>query len=245
MTSKVEEAHTEEEDVVIANPTEVFDKYKNSWYDVSTEYWAKQDKDDNGMLGGFGNVSGIDAFATRDIIEKYQTQKKMGNAIVADCGCGIGRISHFVLCDFFKKIDLIDPVEDFLNQAENTLKEDKVEVRRYLAGIQDWIPPNSYDAYWIQWAIMYLTDADAIDFFKRCKTHLNRNGCIFVKDNLASADLKCKKEEAQFFVEDRGICRSYLHYLELFKAAGLKVLEVEKQTGWPEDLLPLYTFVLQ
>jgi hypothetical protein len=74
---------------------------------------------------------------------------------------------------------------------------------------------------------------------------LNPNGLIFVKDNLADSKKEAKKEEAQFFVEDRGICRVYSHYLELFAAAGLTVVEAIKQDNWPADMLPLFCFVLK
>lgn len=241
----------ENEEVQTADPDKVFEKYKDDWYNVSTAYWSKQEKTADGMLGGFQSLTGFDTLGSREIIEKYQNPgrksklTKLGNEIIADCGAGIGRVSHFVLVDYFKSIDLIDPVSDFLEVAKQTLAEDKVQVRTFVEGIQTWTPSCDYDAYWIQWAIMYLTDVDAINFLKRCKQHLKKNGYIFVKDNLACANLKEVKEKATFYVEDRGICRVFAHYLALFKAAGLNLIEAAKQENWPSDLLPLYTFVLQ
>jgi protein N-terminal methyltransferase len=239
---------------VAANPDEVFVQYRDGWYETSTGYWSRQAPTVDGMLGGFRELTGVDAFMSRDLIEKYQNPRAvrgksraapLGNQCVADCGCGIGRVSHFVLADYFKEIDLVDPVESFLSVAVKNLKDDPATVRAFCSGAQDWQPPRSYDAFWIQWAVMYLTDADAVAFLARCKAHLNPNGLIFVKDNLAVAGKDAKKNEAQFFVEDRGICRVYSHYMELFAAAGLTVVEVVKQDGWPPDLLPLSCFVLR
>jgi hypothetical protein len=68
---------------------------------------------------------------------------------------------------------------------------------------------------------------------------------LFVNDNLRARDRSAKKHQAQFFVEDRGICRVYSHYLELFAAAGLKIVEVVEQDQWPHILYPLFCFVLQ
>lgn len=241
----------DESEAVYADPEAVFKKYKDSWYNVSTAYWSKQEVSVNGMLGGFQELTGIDIMCSRDLIAKYQNPSKksklakMGNNKVADCGAGIGRVSHYALCDYFKSIDLIDPVSAFLEDAKVNLKDDNVEFRVINSGIQDWEPDCSYDAFWVQWAIMYLTDDDAIKFLKKCKEHLNQNGYIFVKDNISSSDLKQKKEEATFYVEDRGICRVYQHYLSLFKDAELKLIEAENQPNWPKDLIPLYTFVLQ
>ncbi|OHT05196.1 Alpha N-terminal protein methyltransferase 1 [Tritrichomonas foetus] len=242
---------SDDNDIQTADPDKVFEEYKNSWYDVSTAYWAKQEKTVDGMLGGFQSLTGFDTLSSRELIEKYQNLPrksklpKLPNGRIADCGAGIGRVSHFVLADFFQKIDLIDPVEGFLEEAKKTLAKDDVEIRTFTAGIQNWTPDCEYDAYWVQWAIMYLTDVDAINFLKRCKEHLNKNGYIFIKDNISSSDLKKRKEEATFYVEDRGICRVFSHYLSLFKEAGLKTVEVVKQEHWPDDLIPLYTFVLQ
>lgn len=231
----------------LVNPDDVFEQYKDSWYKISTDYWAIQTSDVNGMLGGFRELTGVDVLDSGSLIEKYQSQKRnpLGNGLIADCGCGIGRVSHYVLVDYFKAIDLVDPVEHFIDTAMETMKDDKVALRKFVAGIQDWEPACKYDAFWVQWAIMYLTDADAIAFLKRCKEHLKPNGLIFIKDNIADGDLKWPKNKAQFFVEDRGICRAYCHYIELFEKAGMKVVESVKQEQWPEDLLPLYTFVLK
>jgi protein N-terminal methyltransferase len=232
--------------VVTANPDTVFAEHKDTWYATSSAYWARQEPTVNGMLGGYRQLTGVDVLMSCDIISKYQSAKaRLGNGAVADCGCGIGRVAHFVLTDYFKEIDLIDPVERFLSVAVETLSGDSATVRTFHCGVQDWIPPRRYDAFWIQWAVMYLTDADAIAFLARCKANLNRNGLIFVKDNLAADDKATKREAAQFFVEDRGICRAYTHYMELFRNAGLALVEEVKQDQWPEDMLPLYCFVLK
>ncbi|KAH0788751.1 Alpha N-terminal protein methyltransferase 1 [Histomonas meleagridis] len=235
----------------LANPDDVFKKFQGNWYNVSTDYWSKQNPNVNGMLGGYEWLSGIDVLNTEDIIKKYQNipQKtklpKMGHQIIADCGAGIGRVSQHVFSSYFDSIDLIDPIASFLEVATQNLKSSNIPIRTIVSGIQDWTPDCDYDAFWIQWAIMYLTDEDAISFLKRCKAHLKPNGYIFVKDNIGTKNLKEKKENATFYEEDRGICRTYVHYIELFKNAGLKLIESQKQTGWDQGLLPLYTFVLK
>ena len=238
---------TSEEEPRVADPDQVFQEYKDGWYQTSTEYWARQDSSVNGMLGGFRELTGVDVLDSEALIDKYQSVRRnpLGREVVADCGCGIGRVSQYCLASHFSHIDLIDPVEHFVDKAVEVLKDENVTTTKIVAGIQDWSPARDYDAYWIQWAIMYLTDEDAIAFLKRCKAKLRPNGLIFVKDNIADSNIKSKREEAQFFVDDRGICRAYCHYLELFEKAGLKTVEIVKQKDWPEDLLPLYTFVLK
>ena len=105
------EEENQDNDIQTVDPDKVFEEYKDSWYNVSTAYWAKQEKTVDGMLGGFQSLTGFDTLSSRDIIEKYQNQgrksklTKLGNNKIADVGAGIGRVSHFVLADFFKSID--------------------------------------------------------------------------------------------------------------------------------------------
>lgn len=44
-----------------------------------------------------------------------------------DCGAGIGRISKHLLCNFFNKVDLVEPVESFIEESHNYIQNrDKV-----------------------------------------------------------------------------------------------------------------------
>jgi protein N-terminal methyltransferase len=240
-----------DENVEIADPKAVFKQHSEGWYSISTAYWSQQLANVDGMLGGYPELDAIDTLSSRELIQKYQNPPRnrskfaLGKTCVADCGCGIGRVASTILCDYFSEIDLIDPVEHFVDVAAQTLQRGCPRVRKFVGGVQNWIPDRGYDAFWIQWIIMYLTDDDAIAFLARCKANLKTNGLIFIKDNLASVDLKLERKEAQFFPRDRSICRVYTHFRELFKAAKLTLVETVRQERWPEDLLPLYTFVLQ
>lgn len=224
------------------DPDLVFEECKDDWYDVSKQYWEKQEKSDFGMLAGFVKVSAADIYESRDLIEKYQNKFKLGNTRAADCGSGIGRVAHLCLMDYFQSIDLIDPIPAFLDTAEKKLKD--FPIRKFPVGIQDWEPDTQYDIFWCQWSIMYLTDVDCISFLRRCKQHLSPNGIIVIKDNISDQDLNAGKETCQFDLADHGISRAYKHYIQLFKDAGLNVLETVKQSNYPKNLLPLYFFVL-
>jgi len=155
-----------------------------------------------------------------------------------------GWVAHCCLAYLFSEIDLIDPLAHFAERAAETLKADNFKTRVFVSGGQDWTPDVDCDAFWVQWALMYMTDDDKRVFLGRCAASLRPGGLIFVKDNIANAALDSKREEAQFFVEDCGICRAYCHHMELFASAGLRVVEAVIQQGRPEGLLPLYTFVL-
>lgn len=234
------------------NPDDVFTAYKDVWYNKGVEYWTNIDSNVNGMLGGFPQVSIYDAKQSEQLIMKYQMNHDMGLTKCADIGAGIGRVSELVLCKYFREIDLVEPVQKFVDIAKEKLK-DKTILKTYTCGAQDWEMEGKFDCFWAQWTLMFLKDNDAIDFLIRCKKHLNENGYIFIKDNVGTDDKSAGKEEANWNPEDCSIARTYLHYKELFDKAGLNIVEEEidqfpdeDEMGFDvESLMPIYTFILR
>jgi protein N-terminal methyltransferase len=229
------------------DPSGYFAEYGSDWYSASANYWSHQEPSVNGMLGGFEEVAPVDIRAARDAIHKYQTRQGdvMGKQAVADCACGIGRVSKFALCDYFEEIDLIDAIPEFVDQAAEILSHANVKVRKIVSGLQDWVPDRDYDAFWIQWGLMYMIDEDCVKFLIRCRDHLKPNGLIFVKENLVTDDVKAARDSATFQKEARAVCRTYSHYRELFRAAGLGVVEWKRVSPWPAHMMPVCTFVLK
>ena len=76
------------------------------------------------MLGGFGEVHEGDIKTCKKFLSYFTEVISKGRAL--DCGAGIGRISREVLMPVFDKIDLVDPVEDFLNTAKKQINSDKI-----------------------------------------------------------------------------------------------------------------------
>ncbi|EAY02662.1 hypothetical protein TVAG_253130 [Trichomonas vaginalis G3] len=234
-----------------ANPDQVFEVYKGKWYQTGVKYWESQDSNNNGMLGGLPQVSSTDAIQSEQFVSKYQLNHGMGCQKCADIGAGIGRVSELILSKYFKEIDLVEPVQKFVDVAKEKLKN-KVILKTYTCGAQDWKIDGVFDCFWAQWTIMFLTDEDAIKFLKNCKEHLNTNGFIFVKDNVANPNKQAQKDEANWNPEDCSIARTYMHYKELFQKSGLTVQEEyidelpdEDEIGFdPQELMPIYTFVL-
>ena len=77
--------------------------------------------------------------------------------------------------------------------------------------MQDFTPEaNFYDVIWCQWVLGHLTDSDLINFFKRCKTGLRKNGIIVVKENVSSENLIMDEQ-------DSSVTRSNNVFLNIFK----------------------------
>merc|ERR1719199_744183 len=69
------------------------------WYSAAVSYWDGQSPDNEGVLGGFGQVSPADImdsrrFLVKSLSERLAAAKEAGEDLVAaDCGAGIGRVS--------------------------------------------------------------------------------------------------------------------------------------------------------
>lgn len=97
---------------------------------------------------------------------------------------------------------------------------------------------RKYDLIWVQWVIIYLTDADFIAFLKRAKTSLNPSGIIVIKDNILRSE--------GFWVDrsDNSIIRSDIFMRSLFARSGLSVLQANLQPNFPKELFPVMAYAL-
>lgn len=92
---------------------------------------------------------------------------------------------------------------------------------------------------WVQWAMLYLTDGDAVAFLQRCADALRPGGCIFVKENVCGEGFV-----ADF--EDASVTRSHAYNVELFtKHAGLRLAHTALQRGFPKPLYKVRMYALK
>lgn len=58
----------------------------------------------------------------------------------------------------------------------------------YNLGLQDWQPVDGlrYDLIWTQWCVGHLTDAQLVEYLKRCQAALNPEALIVLKENLST-----------------------------------------------------------
>ncbi len=80
-----------------------------------------------------------------------------------------------------------------------------------------------------------MTDADLVDFFKRCKAALKPNGVCILKENLTKA-------EYDFDELDSSFTRPRQAYLNLIHKSGMHLIRDEKQRKFPSDLYEVRLF---
>ncbi|KAK9354485.1 hypothetical protein V1523DRAFT_432570 [Lipomyces doorenjongii] len=224
----------------------------NISYADAIDYWTGIPATVDGVLGGFGHttlpktdVKGSIAFLrriSRFYPEFEESGKRLGTR-GCDVGAGIGRVTRDVLSKFCCKIDLVEPVVPFANQIRIELEHKKVldklgDVRQI--GMQDFTPePEKYWLIWCQWCLGQLKDAHLVEFLRRCKLGLQKDGLIFVKENNTSTLMD------EFDNTDSSVTRADQSFRRIFTEAGLELLEAEVQQGLPQGLYPVRSYALR
>jgi protein N-terminal methyltransferase len=232
----------EEGDPLTMDPTEAVRLHGDHFYLTGVQYWNTQEPNASGMLGGFEWTSVPDITFSKVILERYIREHHLNTNSCADVACGIGRISTLLLSKYFKRIDLVDPVEKFVSQAATELTALGIDARPHVCGAQDWYFEENFDCFWLQWVLMFLTDDDCLALLQRCKEHLNPNGMIVVKENTM---LSPNREDALWWAEDHSFARTLQHICDLCVQAGLRIDFSEQQPNWDPGLIPVYCLVLK
>lgn len=229
------------------------------WYDSAVKYWDNQAATDDGVLGGYGFVSDVDIRDSKKFLLKamgpyIERCKDQGRKLVAvDCGAGVGRISYCLLLHIFDEVDLLEPSKHLLEAARHRLCSQTVPkslpfpathraVNFFLQGLESFHPePGRYDCIWIQWAMLYLTDDDAVALLHRCVKSLEDpdHGTIFIKENVCAEGFIMDSEDAS-------VTRSHAYYVELFtKRAGLRLVHTALQKDFPRQLFKVRHYALR
>uniref|UniRef100_A0A671URT9 N-terminal Xaa-Pro-Lys N-methyltransferase n=1 Tax=Sparus aurata TaxID=8175 RepID=A0A671URT9_SPAAU len=216
-------------------------KGEKQFYYRAQKFYEDVPASEEGMMGDYVDISNVDLEGSREFLKRFVGPGKAGTHCALDCGSGIGRVSKGVLLPIFEKMELADMMEHFLLHAhEEYLGDDADRIETYYCyNLQDFTPPkNKYDVIWIQWVACHLTDKDLTNFLFRCKKSLRPNGVIIIKDNMARQG--CKLDPI-----DSSISR----HLDIMKCiiakAGLEILAVERQDGFPETIVPVWMIAMK
>lgn len=84
----------------------------------------------------------------------------------------------------------------------------------------------------------HLTDKNLLNFLIRCKKSLRPNGVIVIKDNMARQG--CKLDPM-----DSSISRHLDIMRSIIAKAGLEVLAIERQDGFPDTIMPVWMIAIK
>jgi protein N-terminal methyltransferase len=207
------------------------------WYGMANQFWSKAEPSINGVLSGLPELHEADVADSNRLLERVFGSAERPAATVLDCGAGIGRVSSHVLSNWFERIDLVEQCSELLAAAVDSGLP-KLD-RAFNEGLQTFTgDPAYYDCIWVQWVLMYLTDADMETFLERIQPSLTFTGLIIVKENIKTRGFYLDKE-------DNSLARSDFLYKEAFRKAGLRVIDEVMQTEFPEDVYKVKMWVLE
>jgi protein N-terminal methyltransferase len=215
---------------------------------ASIKYWSGVSPDENGMLGGYSQISWVDLRGSSNFLIKVHrlfpsTAKVKPLERGVDCGAGIGRIAEGLLSNVCTIVDIVEPVGEFAEEARRKLSVTGRIGDIYTVGLERWVPTRKYDLIWVQWCVGYLADEQLVECLIRCKEALTEQGIIVLKENLSTS----LEEEDMFDEADGGVTRTDGKFRSLFKNAGLEILKSEEQMGFPKrlGLLPVRLYALR
>ncbi|XP_005104961.1 N-terminal Xaa-Pro-Lys N-methyltransferase 1-A [Aplysia californica] len=213
------------------------------FYEDAKGYWASVTPTVDGMLGGFAKISPTDINGSKSFLRQFL--KISGGSLMPnralDCGAGIGRITKRLLLPIFDTVDMVEQDQHFCDNAREFIGSDSSRVENiFCSGLQDFTPAEQgYDLIWCQWVLGHLEDDHLVKFFQRCQKGLREGGVLIVKENTLESDKRA------FDDSDSSYTRPKWDLEMCMINAGLKVLSVQKQKGFPKDIYPVYMFALQ
>ncbi|RMZ78195.1 hypothetical protein DV738_g3980, partial [Chaetothyriales sp. CBS 135597] len=224
---------------------------------ASLAYWSSISADDNGMLGGYPNVSRTELAGSRSFLAKLRRlptsaalpQPPAKLRLVADCGAGIGRITTNFLVSVAEHVHVIEPVVKFTDQLRTSngdlfQGDDPVISKVINLSLDNWTPEPDvkYDVVWNQWCLGYLTDIALTEYLRRLIPSLAEGGLVVVKENVSTQAFG----EDIYDDVDSAVTRSDGKFRSIFEAAGFKLLKTELQKGMTTlGLFPVRMYALQ
>ena len=216
------------------------------WYERAADYYEQNcDTTVNGVLGGFASISDMDLNWSRSFLHNLRSQRPSldwTTGAACECGAGIGRVTKglFLPLDV-PRCDLVESSARLLGTAPDYIGDPGAErCRFYCEGLQDWEPPvGTYSIVWIQWVLIYLTNADIVAFLKRCGQSLRPGGVVVLKENT------CEEDDFVLDSDDASVTRSRVYWRKLIDEAGLRIVHEEVQDDFPEELFPVPILALE
>mmetsp|Transcript_33361 Transcript_33361/g.41024 ORF Transcript_33361/g.41024 Transcript_33361/m.41024 type:complete len:263 (-) Transcript_33361:176-964(-) len=222
------------------------------WYKKVDVYWKNFKPNIKDMLGGMQQkIHKIDVETSIKLVKQYcdikcmkhckKKDKNINVRYALDCGAGIGRVTQYVLGPMFDKVDICEINKSFCKEYIKRHNKSSFYGNVYNKSLHNFIPTkNKYNCIWFQWVVEHLTDNDLINLLKNCKLALKRNekSVIILKENT------CRTHYFYANKHESSMIRHELLLYKIFKKAGLNVLFVTLQEGFPSDLYPQKIYVL-
>ena len=247
------------------------DKKKKDWYKKREEHWASLEPNLLSVLGGFEESHLPDVKCSCELLNGLILSNQLNPNCCLDCAAGIGRVTEYVLSNYFQEIDLFEKNKSFIEKCKIKFTGNNKVKNMYESSLENFEFKRKYDLIWIQWCLENLEDDDLRPFLKKCHDNLNDNGIIIVKENLYNINEEEENEaeekeqekenvneikleeknqnnkdnyESKYNKLDYSKQRSDVFYINLFLECNFKIKLHFLNPNWPEELMPLCVYVL-
>jgi SAM-dependent methyltransferase len=225
---------------------------KVNWYKKREAHWASKEPVLLSVLGGFEKSHLPDVKCSCELLNGLILTKQLNPGNALDLAAGIGRVTEFVLCNFFKEIDLVEKDKKFIDKCKVKFSSNDKIKKIYMESLENFKFEKKYDLIWIQWCLENLEDEDLEPFLKKCYDNLNEDGIIIVKENLYNVEGEGEEEEEEeednyqfkYSELDYSKQRPDAFYINLFVKNKFKIKLHFLNPNWPEDMMPLCVYVL-
>ena len=92
-------------------------KEEKNWYKKREEYWASVEPNLTSVLGN-ENIQLPDVKCSCELLNGLILSKQLNPKSCLDCAAGIGRVTEYVLSNFFNEIDLFEKDKVFLEKCK-------------------------------------------------------------------------------------------------------------------------------
>ena len=246
------------------------DKKKKDWYKKREEHWASLEPNLLSVLGGFEESHLPDVKCSCELLNGLILSNQLNPKCCLDCAAGIGRVTEYVLSNYFQEIDLFEKNKSFIEKCRIKFTGNNKVKNMYESSLENFEFKRKYDLIWIQWCLENLEDDDLRPFLKKCFDNINDDGIIIVKENLYNIDEdeedevdddkkedekkeiknEIKKEdnkndyECKYSEADFSKQRPDVFYINLFLECNFKIKLHFLNPNWPESMMPLCVYVL-
>ena len=239
-------------------------KKEKDWYKKREKYCSSVEPNLTSVLGN-EIIQLPDVKCSCELLNGLILSKQLNPKSCLDCAAGIGRVTEYVLSNFFSEIDLFEKDKVFLEKCKQKfIGNDKVK-NIYESSLEKFQFEKKYDLIWIQWCLENLEDEDLFPFLKKCYDNIKDDGIIIVKENLYNIDedeedeiddkkkednKELKKEdnkndyEYKYSEADYSKQRPDAFYISLFLECNFKIKLHFLNPNWPESMMPLCVYVL-
>ncbi len=209
---------------------------RDAFYAANDAWWANGgyggSTDDAAMIGDDESAADV-ADSCRFLDGLLVRHPRAGRRAALDAAAGVGRVTKHVLLRRYESVHLVEACEEWSKQSRRYLGNKRCQACTFTrARLESYSPRAcSYDLVWLQWALQYLTDADAVSALRHLAAALRPSGLLVLKENRPYGGASERRFQLDTPEGEHGrydITRPDVHHRHLFSMAHLDVVECER-----------------